>query len=256
MAPPTPVQQVGPDLWAKRDDLFSVAGVAGGKVRTCWALATAPGDVQGLVTAGSRSSPQVSIVAHIARQLGVPCRVHTPSGKAGPEVEAAIACGATRIEHRPGYNSVIVRRAADDAAALGWRLIPFGMECKEAVRLTAQQVQNLPAECQRLVVPVGSGMSLAGILHGLVSDDNPLLVLPKVLGVVVGADPTKRLDQWAPVGWRAQVQLVTSPLPYHKPAPVTSWQGLDLDPIYEAKCLPLLRPGDCLWVVGHRRLVF
>ena len=52
----TPVQQVG-QLWLKRDDLYSVAGVAGGKVRSCWALAQG---ARGLVTAGSRASPQVT----------------------------------------------------------------------------------------------------------------------------------------------------------------------------------------------------
>ena len=28
--------------------------------------------------------------------------------------------------------------------------------------------------------------------------------------------------------------------------------GLALDPYYEAKCVPYLRPGDLFWVVGRR----
>ena len=29
-------------------------------------------------------------------------------------------------------------------------------------------------------------------------------------------------------------------------------EGLVLDPVYEAKCLPYLEPGDVLWTVGVR----
>jgi hypothetical protein len=41
-------------------------------------------------------------------------------------------------------------------------------------------------------------------------------------------------------------------LDYHQHAPVAALGGLELDPVYEAKCLPFLRPGDLLWVVGRR----
>ena len=70
----TPIESSG-GYYFKRDDLYRVAGVSGGKARTCWGLAQG---APGLVTAGSRHSPQVNIVAHIAQELGVPCRVHVP----------------------------------------------------------------------------------------------------------------------------------------------------------------------------------
>lgn len=232
----------------KRDDLFRVAGGAGGKVRTCLTLARTAD--AGLVTAGSRQSPQVNIVAGIAATLGLPCRVHVPAAKGGltPELSAAKAAGAEIVEHRPGYNTVIVARAREDAETLGWTEIPFGMECWEAVRATAAQVRNLPADATRLVVPVGSGMSLAGILTGLDEVDSDL----PVLGVIVGADPTERLDAYAPAGWRERCELIASPLDYHQHAPATELGTLSLDPVYEAKCLPFLREGDALWVVGCR----
>jgi hypothetical protein len=230
----------------KRDDLFHVAGVAGGKARTCWHLAQG---ATGLVTAGSRSSPQANIVAQIARRLGVPCRIHTPTGVLSPELMAAQAAGAEIVQHKAGYNNVIVARAREDAALRGWRDIPFGMECEEATRQTRAQVANLPAVAARLVVPVGSGMSLAGILWGLQDAGRDL----PVLGVVVGARPEKRLDRYAPKGWRQQVTLVASGLDYHAEAERTTLGDLALDPIYEAKCLPFLQPGDLLWVVGIRQ---
>ena len=242
---PTPVQRRG-ELWFKRDDLFEVGGVYGGKVRTCYALAQG---AAGLVTAGSRQSPQANIVAQIARVMGIPCRVHTPTGELSPELLAARAAGAEVVQHKAGYNNVIIARAREDAAALGWANIPFGMECGEAVQATRAQAGNLPAEAQRLVIPVGSGMSLAGVLWGL---RDAGLSIP-VLGVVVGADPVKRLDTYAPPDWRDMVTLVPSGLDYHAHAEQDVIEGVALDPVYEAKCVPFLQPGDCLWIVGIRQ---
>ncbi len=242
--PRTPVERHG-CYWVKRDDLFEVAGVRGGKARTCWQLAQG---APGLVTAGSRSSPQVNIVAQIARHLGIPCRAHTPTGPLTPEVQAAQAAGAEIVQHRAGYNSVIRARAYADAKARGWREIPFGMECTAAVEATATQVGNLPAGPWRLVVPVGSGMSLAGILWGLRRAGSRL----EVLGVVVGATPLRRLNEYAPPAWREMAELVPAGVPYERPVP-GRLGDLVLDPIYEAKCLPHLLPCDMLWVVGIRQ---
>lgn len=240
----TPIERHG-DIWLKRDDLFEVAGVPGGKVRTCWHLAQG---APGLITAGSRSSPQVNIVAHIARKLGVPCRVHVPSGELKPELLAAQAAGAEIVQHRPGYNSVIVARAREDAQRTGWREIPFGMECEEAVRQTAGQVRDIPAGVRRIVVPVGSGMSYCGILHGL---QEHRMRLP-TLGVMVGADPRKRLERFAPVFPTSWPHLVPAGVDYH--AAVNERIGdVVLDPHYEAKCARFLEPGDLLWVVGIRQ---
>jgi len=246
----TPVE-LRDGVLVKRDDLYVYAGQAGGKVRSCRVLAA---DANGLVTASARSSPQQLIVASIAQRLGIPCRLHVPaSSKPSDTLARAQELGAEVVEHRPGYNTVIVARAREDAEATGWRYVPFGMECAEAVEQTSRQVASL-AELsplpRRLVVPVGSGMSLAGILTGL--EQAPALAGLPVLGVRVGADPAKRLDEWAPAGWRDRVELVDAGLPYESPAPSRELGGLQLDRWYEAKCLPFLREGDLLWVVGTR----
>lgn len=248
----TPVESWGGVL-VKRDDLFSYAGVTGGKVRTCAYLAR---DAErGLVTAGSRASPQCNIVAHIARHMGLPCRLHTPCGELSPELRAAQDAGALVIQHKAGYNSVIVARARDDAKALGWTHIPFGMECQAAVDLTAYQVANLPwGEFQTLVVPVGSGMTLAGVLWGMLALGERAKA--RVLGVQVGADPTRRLDKFAPGDWRDLCQVAkVYGNDYHRPAQQVRLSGLELDAIYEAKCLPYLHRGGphLLWVVGIRQ---
>lgn len=243
----TPIGYYG-DIAVKRDDSYMIAGVSGGKARTCWALAQG---ARGLVTAGSRFSPQVNIVAHIARRLGIPCHVHTPQGELSPEVQAAVNAGAKLFQHRAGYNSVIIARARADARLTGWREIPFGMECEEAVRQSAKQVANVPAEARRIVIPVGSGMSLAGILHGLKERG---LNIP-VLGVIVGADPVKRLDKFAPPDWRDRTFLIKAASSYHD-SDTGKLRGLTLDPYYESKCLPYLRAGDLFWLVGLRQTAF
>ena len=241
----TPVEEHGGYL-VKRDDLFSVGGINGGKVRTCWNLAQG---AKGLVTAGSRESPQVNIVAHIAKALNIPCRVHTPEGEVSPEVDQAVKLGAELFQHPFGVNNVIKKRAKDDALETGFKEIPFGMECKEAVIATKNQVANIPPETKRIVIPVGSGMSLCGLLHGLKEKN---LNIP-VLGVRVGADPLKRLNQYAPKGWESMVELVDSGIDYHDHASELKLGDLTLDPVYEAKCLPFLKKGDLLWVVGIRK---
>ena len=244
----TPVEERD-GYFFKRDDLFSIAGVRGGKARTCWYLAQG---AKGLVTAGSRQSPQVNIVAHIAKELGLPCHIHTPRGKLSPELTSAVSTGAKLFQHKAGYNNVIIRRALDDAVSTGYKYIPFGMDCWEAVRQVKKQVKNIPKEAKRIVVPVGSAMSLAGILHGLVAHYATLRRNIPVLGVCVGADPTKRLDKYAPDGWKRMVKLVRSRFDYHKPFPILEFEGVKLDSIYEAKCQPYIERGDLLWVIGIR----
>ena len=236
----TPIERHG-DIWLKRDDLFSKAGVNGGKVRSCWHLAQ---QAKGLVTAGSRSSPQINIVAHVAKELGIPARAHAPTGHLGPELQSAQAAGCEIIQHRPGYNTVIVKRAHDDAEELGWTNIPFGMECQEAVQQTESQVKELPPGVKRIVVPVGSGMSLAGVLQGVMG------AIP-VVGICVGAVPDRRLDRFAPLGWWMDCQLFYSPYKYEDPVK-ESINGIVLDPIYEAKCKEFLKPDDLFWIVGKR----
>jgi 1-aminocyclopropane-1-carboxylate deaminase/D-cysteine desulfhydrase-like pyridoxal-dependent ACC family enzyme len=233
-------------LWFKRDDLFEIGGVCGGKARACFVISQSARN--GLVTACSRHSPQADIVASIATHLQLRSWIHTPAGTVTEELRLAVRHGAQTTAHKAGYNSVIIARARADAENRRATLIPFGMESREAVECTAHQTENLPHEARRIVVPVGSGLTLAGILVGLTERRRRV----PVLGIVVGADPHRRLDRWAPAGWRHTTNLVRSELPYHRSAPITELSGVPLDPIYEAKCLPFMKRGDCFWIVGHR----
>lgn len=268
----TPVETInhnGKKLWLKRDDYYERAGVRGGKVRSAWFLCNTGMDegVKGLCTAGAKTSPQINIIAHIAKKLGVDCRAHCPSGKLGAEVESAMGLGATILQHKPGYNTVIVARAREDAKEMGYLNVPFGMECIEAVLMTALQVGNLPEGVKEIVMPVGSAMSLSGVLWGL--EFFGLSNKVKVTGVQVGANPNKRLEKYAPTGWEEFCSLEKSEMGYSEFVE-DNWLGLEdgkegedrieIDPIYEGKCKPVLnrvleenRDEEVLfWIVGLR----
>lgn len=241
----TPVEWID-GVWLKRDDLFCLAGVYGGKVRACWSLCK--NTRVGLVTASHRPSPQGHIVSAIAKRLGVPCHVHTPLGEFTDQMKFARDNGAVITQHKLGFNNVIIRRAIDDATALGWLHVPFGMECRQAVESVAEQVRNLPTDAKRLIVPVGSGISLAGILQGM---RRYKIDIP-VLGVCSGADSRERLDRYAPADWVRRVELIPSGVEYH--TRVDACIGdVKLDVTYEAKCHRFLKPDDCLWCVGVKR---
>lgn len=239
-------------VYLARDDLYEVGGEYGGKARTCAAIAVG---AVGLTTAGHRASPQVAIVAGVARAMGIPCRVFIPEGPGTPETVAALERGAEVVRVSPGYTGVIARRAADDAKTRGWTYVPFGMEHPAAVELTAHafDAMHLPdpdlagPDIRRIVSVVGSGMTLSGLLYGM---ERRYVTVP-VVGIVVGADPRKRLDHWAPPWWRQQVTLLSSDVPYEVGVD-ESWDGVRLDPHYEAKVVPFLEPGDLFWVTGIR----
>ena len=104
---------------------------------------------------------------------------HCPQGELGSELLEAQKAVARIIQHKAGYNSVIVARAKTYAEENKAFEVPFGMMCREAVSQTFYQVTDLPAKAKRIVIPVGSGMNLCGLLHGLKQAGNPI----KVLGV-------------------------------------------------------------------------
>lgn len=240
-------------IWLKRDDLFNICGVRGGKSRAAYQVIQQLVE-QGystLVTAGSRQSPQCEIVSFICEELGIDCKLFMPYGEDTSVISHIKNNSHSEIIHvRPGYNNVIIARAREYAEHRGCGYIPFGMECEENVEVTSKQVCNLPVDnMKRLVIPVGSGMSFSSIITGLTREG----VDVPILGVRVGKDPAKIIKQYAEGVDFVNYQIVTSSVGYH--TWVEAFVGdYQLDPIYEAKCREFLQEGDCLWVVGRRLL--
>lgn len=247
---PTPLETRGAFLF-KRDDLWNHGHSTGAKSRT---MLKHHNGAAGLISGGTRISPQIERVALTAKQLGVPCRVHTGNGKFTSEMQTVIDAGGELLQHRPGYLTVISKRLHDDAAAHpDWQFWPFGMGRQEYIDDIAIQVAALDlGDFNDIIVPCGSAMTLLGILQGL--DNVGAREHQKVIAITLGADPTDRLDKFRP-GWRDDPLLTLTPsgIDYEKTANPNAIEGITLDPHYEAKCVPFLKERDLLWIVGLRQ---
>lgn len=237
-------------VWLKRDDMFEIYGVRGGKARSAYQviLELLEQGYKTIVTAGSRQSPQCEIVSFICESMGVDCKLFMPFGGDTSVITNIKNNSHTEIIRvRPGYNNIIVARAREYAENRGCGYVPFGMECARNVEVTSEQVRNIPLECSRVVVPVGSGMSFSSIVTGM----SKYGIEKPLLGVRVGKDPTKIINEYAFGLDLMDYEIVESSVDYHDPVEAYVG-GYNLDPIYEAKCFEFLKRGDLLWVVGHR----
>lgn len=239
-------------IYLKRDDLFEVYGSHGGKARSAYQLILQLIE-QGystIVTAGSRQSPQCEIVSMICEGIGIDCKLFMPNGEDTSVIKNIKNNSYTEIIRvRPAYNNVLIARSREFADKYSCGYVPFGMECLENVEITSKQVQNIPKEVKRIVMPVGSGMSISSVATGMLEYgiDKPLL------GIRVGKDPIKTIYNYCNgidfLNWNLEVSKVD----YH--TNVEAYVGgYRLDPIYEAKCREYLQEGDLLWVVGRRKM--
>lgn len=247
----TPVEQKG-GYYLKRDDKFTVMGVCGGKARSAYQIITKAmqNGFRDFVTAGSRMSPQCELVSYLCESMDVNCHLFMPRGKE-TSVISNINKNKRSTIHRTkvGYNSVICKNARDYAETNNYFYIPFGMECEENIEVTKHQVVNIPKNIGRIVIPVGSGMSLISVLNGLEFYGMHSI---EVLGIQVGKDPSKNLKKYlnAP---NIKYTIIKSDLDYEQFAKEFVLQDVELDRIYEAKCIPYLKKGDLLWIVGKRK---
>lgn len=244
----TPTMQLRPQLWAKRDDLFYCNGGRGGKCRAARKLAIGSA---GVVTYGSRTSPQGAYTAAAAQSVDVACIYVTAHGTVTSEMDYVESKGGEVVQVKPGYLSQCRSVAIKEAQVRGYEFVSLSMESQLAVNSTRRQVSgSIPKEARRIVIVVGGGVSAAGLLWGL---QDAKLEIP-VLGVRIGRDPRKQLNRWCPMGWQRSMRVVTAPEPYEQQVD-NVWCGIEVDPYYEAKCLQFIEPGDLFWIVGIRPCV-
>jgi len=256
----TPIENHG-NLYFKRDDMFSVCGVKGGKARSAFSIirnALIGNSLSNIstsfVTAGSRMSPQCEIVSEICESFGVHCHLFMPRGK---DTSVTINIGKNEFStiHRTkvGYNSVLLHDAKNFAKENNYYYIPFGMECIDNIEVTKHQVKNIPQKVKRIVVPCGSGMSMISIIKGLQYYNRNDI---EVVGVVVGKDPHKTFERFLKNDLFSYTNIKYSfeysVYKYDQVPKELTICGIELDPVYESKCIPFLRDNDLLWIVGHR----
>jgi 1-aminocyclopropane-1-carboxylate deaminase/D-cysteine desulfhydrase-like pyridoxal-dependent ACC family enzyme len=275
----TPVENHA-GLWMKREDLHTLNGVNGSKLRACEHLieqAHARG-YKRVVSASSVLSPQSAMAATVAASLGMPCDIILGGTKPHtavrhPSIRLATEAGATFHYIGVGYNPALQSAARKLTAELdGAYLLNYGIAippdaATEDIRafhaIGGLQVQNLPPEVRTLVVPFGSGNTAAGILYGLCTYYTGV---EHVTLMGIGPD---RLD-W--LHGRLSLLNVTLPFPVEH-APLhphfatygdvmrETVDGVVMHPTYEGKIIRWAKenqPGwwterdstACLWVVG------
>jgi 1-aminocyclopropane-1-carboxylate deaminase/D-cysteine desulfhydrase-like pyridoxal-dependent ACC family enzyme len=261
--------------WFKRDDLFRPyvdVPISGGKVRQAIRL-LAP-RAQQIAASGGRvytatgvHSPQGLIIARVCAEYGLSCRLF---------IGATRAAHAWRA-HRMLRTATHVGAVLDDSCGVAYEtalahtidqyrarapgfVVRFGINLDDdraaIVDSTARQAQNVPDCVRTIVVPVGAGITAAGILLG-VREHCPN-VERVVLVQIAGMDRRKLISSIAPGEWYDWRTVTRWPYSRQLRARV---DGVTLDPIYEAKawrwCVDEQLTGrDVLfWLVGDSTAV-
>lgn len=196
-------------MWYKREDLFRLEnGVNGSKLRACFHLVQTAKDKHGIievVSAASVQSPQSSMGATVAKQLGLTSV--TIVGGTTPEkavfhkaIKMAQDQGSDLMAISVGYNPALQSAGKKfvEANPGSWQL-PYGIstpvgasleEIKEFVEVGAIQTENIPDEVETIIIPFGSGNTATGILYGLARTPELLRSgnLKKVVLMTIGPD--------------------------------------------------------------------
>ena len=254
----TPIEKVD-NIYVKRNDLYTIGKCNGGKAASAYQLLLDAKEkgYKDVVTSGSRYSPQCEIVSNLCEMMDMKCHLVMPKGDTTKVIET-IENNPNSVLHMPygrgSYQNVLNSYAKNMSIENNYYLIPFGMQCVKNVTLIAEQVANVPKEIKRIVVPVGSGMTLCGILQGLVNYNRYDV---EVVGVITGGDPTKVIHTFSPKfvklpKYTLETFYPDAPKPRIRYATkVEAYIGdIELDKIYEAKCKEFIRDGDLFWIVG------
>ena len=241
-------------IYLKRNDKLTIYGVNGGKAQGAYNLIKEAKRLnkKGVVTCGSRHSPQCKLVGIISNREGIECHLFMPVGDSTETLECISKLDNCKI-HRlnKGWTSQIIKGARDFSIKEDYYLIPFGMKCRENINLISKQVQNVPKHIKRIVVPIGSGVTFCGVLKGV----HDYKLNCEVIGVQTGANSEKFIMMNRPILSSIKYKIHTfEPNLIPKERYVTEVfekiGDVELNPLYEGKCRKFIKPGDLFWIVG------
>ena len=242
----TPIEEHNGYL-VKRDDLFNLAGISGGKVRQCAKLVYDNLDHikndcnGGILTAAGIPSPQSCITAAVAKYFGLKCLItipHYPDHIMDSyRINASLSqkFGAKVY----GVGNPNISGPELDAKKLvvetGYFQIKFGMNGFEVMKTVAQQVKNVPDEIETIVGIAGSGLSMLGVAMGCkLFNKNVKTIHPVALSEYVHRNRKASYDR-LPDKYKfdGDFSVVQSNFPYQYKLKLQ--EGLPLDQTYEAK---------------------
>ena len=243
----SPIEKVN-NIFIKREDLAIFDNINGGKGRVITEFIN-DGLNQGytkFVTCGSRDSVQCEMVSAICEYHNLQCYLFMPNGQDTAVLKQIYKNSNTElIRTKVGYTNVLKRWSFDYAQEHNYFYIPFALECEKTIQINQEQVQNIPNQVKRIVVPIGSGMNFISIIKGL---EKYNINIP-VIGIQVGLNPAKNIQIFlndTPI----QYEIIKSELPYNKKPKIYHIENIELNQTYEAKCIPFLQNDDLLWIVG------
>jgi L-cysteate sulfo-lyase len=265
------------DLWIKRDDLTGLGG-GGNKARKLeWTAGAALSDgATVLVTSGAAQSNHARLTAAAGARLGmdvVLVLAGAPSSTVTGNVALDGLLGARIVwggDVGDAELAAIVGEVARELRGEGERpaVIPFGGSSVLGARGYVAAGEELLAQAPHLdtvVVAVGSGGTMAGLVHALGADrvlgvhcgavtDPAQAVVPLVCGLSGSQEPSRlrlRLDQVGP-GYSALTGQVSEAI-----LTAARTEGIVLDPVYTGRAMAGLiaavRDGD---IVPGRRTIF
>jgi 1-aminocyclopropane-1-carboxylate deaminase/D-cysteine desulfhydrase-like pyridoxal-dependent ACC family enzyme len=176
----TPIEQyrvLGRQVFVKRDDLFGVYPAPPlGKLRGLETLLKSYHQ-EGIRAVGcwdTRVSKLGQGLAVLVENFpGMHAIISYPARKGHPiprAIQIAQALGAEVIPIRGNHVSICYSQATKLVRKLHGRMLPFGLDCPEAVLAIAEEATTVPADLVRdgtVIICSGSGVTLAGLLTGL-----------------------------------------------------------------------------------------
>ncbi len=270
----TPVENHSGTLF-KRDDLYAPYGadfVTGGKIRQCRDLIETNLDYiksecgSTISTAASIHSPQAVIVSRVAQEYGLKSII----GFGNTTIEKALKHKAMSwckdmgselvvLSESQGFNNVIYSNLNKLAETRPMFKVLFGYAAQQyrssIIGKIAEQVQNIPEECDILFVPCGSAVTFTGVVEGKrLYDKKFRLVGLQPFGYNRVKDVQKNLEGMI---WDYDFDFLTGNWSYQQ-----LWSrnvGFELDKIYESKAYDMMVDLDlyktasnpCYWVIGN-----
>lgn len=260
----SPVQIVN-GIWVKRNDLFDLNGeVNGSKACGAWYLIQnelKKRPIKGVITMGSRTSPQCNIVSCICQVLGIEAHLFMSDSKEKTDIQKKILSrrGSTIHYVKMGYQSVINARAREYAVEHPeFLFLPFGLESDVVSDFLSEQCQNIPESVKHITITIGGGNNFVALLKGLYKYRPDI----KVTGILIGGEnAVKYIQQRTPldVSLKIDYDIKTyrpdlNPMKRYLMQEDKKLDDIKLHPTYEAKCFDFIRFDlglkEMFWIIG------